>query len=147
MIPLLILWIGIGDVEKIAVIFLGTLFQLTFLIADVSAHVPKELLQVAYTLGARKRDVTLRVLIPASFPGIMDNLRITMGWAWTYLIVAELVSAERGLGYMILQAMRGMQTDVIFVGLFVIGLLGLITDQTFKYLTIWLLPWSEKASI
>jgi len=146
-IPLLILWIGIGDVEKIAVIFLGTLFQLTFLIADVSAHVPKELLQVAYTLGARKRDVTLRVLIPASFPGIMDNLRITMGWAWTYLIVAELVSAERGLGYMILQAMRGMQTDVIFVGLFVIGLLGLITDQTFKYLTIWLLPWSEKASI
>ncbi len=147
MIPLLILWIGIGDVEKIAVIFLGTLFQLTFLIADVSAHVPKELLQVAYTLGARKRDVTLRVLIPASLPGIMDNLRITMGWAWTYLIVAELVSAERGLGYMILQAMRGMQTDVIFVGLFVIGLLGLITDQTFKYLTIWLLPWSEKASI
>ncbi len=147
MIPLLILWIGIGDVEKIAVIFLGTLFQLTFLIADVSANVPKDLLQVAYTLGARKRDVTLRVLIPASLPGIMDNLRITMGWAWTYLIVAELVSAEKGLGYMILQAMRGMQTDVIFVGLFVIGLLGLITDQTFKYLTIWLLPWSEKASV
>ncbi len=147
MIPLLILWIGIGDVEKIAVIFLGTLFQLTFLIADVSANVPKELLQVAYTLGARKRDVTLRVLIPASLPGIMDNLRITMGWAWTYLIVAELVSAEKGLGYMILQAMRGMQTDVIFVGLFVIGLLGLITDQSFKYLTIWLLPWSEKASV
>ncbi len=147
MIPLLILWIGIGDVEKIAVIFLGTLFQLTFLIADVSANVPKELLQVAYTLGARKRDVTLHVLIPASLPGIMDNLRITMGWAWTYLIVAELVSAEKGLGYMILQAMRGMQTDVIFVGLFVIGLLGLVTDQSFKYLTLWLLPWSEKASV
>ena len=87
------------------------------------------------------------MLIPASLPGIMDNLRITMGWAWTYLIVAELVSAEKGLGYMILQAMRGMQTDVIFVGLFVIGLLGLITDQSFKYLTIWLLPWSEKASV
>ena len=145
MIPLLILWLGIGRVEKVAVIFIGTFFQLIFLIADVSANIKKELLESAYTQGARKRDVFWRVLVPAAMPGIFDNLRMTLGWAWTYLIVAELVSAQRGLGYMILQSMRGLNTEAIFVGLMVIGLLGLLTDQSFKALTRLLLPWSEKA--
>ena len=145
MIPLLILWLGIGRMEKVAVIFIGTFFQLIFLIADVSANRPRDLLESAYTLGARKRDVVWRVLIPAAMPGIFDNLRMTLGWAWTYLIVAELVSAQRGLGYMILQSMRGLNTEAIFVGLGVIGFLGLITDQSFKLLTRVLLPWSEKA--
>ncbi len=145
MIPLLILWFGIGRTEKVAVIFIGTFFQLIFLISDVSANISKELLESAYTQGARKRDVVWRVLIPAAMPGIFDNLRMTLGWAWTYLIVAELVSAQRGLGYMILQSMRGLHTEAIFVGLVVIGLLGLITDQSFKVLTKLLLPWSEKA--
>ena len=67
-----------------------------------------------------------------------------MGWAWTYLVVAELVASDSGLGYMILQAMRGLHPEVIFVGIFVIGLLGLITDQLFNFLRGWLLPWSEK---
>ena len=86
-----------------------------------------------------------RVLVPATLPGVMDTLRITMGWAWTYLVVAELVAANRGLGYMILNSMRGLFTDRIFVGIMVIGLLGLVTDQGFKYLHRWLLPWSPKA--
>ena len=145
MIPLLILWLGIGRTEKVAVIFIGTFFQLIFLISDVSANVSRELLESAYTQGARKRDVVFRVLIPASMPGIFDNLRMTLGWAWTYLIVAELVAAQKGLGYMILQSMRGLNTEAIFVGLIVIGLLGLCTDQSFKILTRALLPWSEKA--
>ncbi|RMF88650.1 MAG: ABC transporter permease [Nitrospinota bacterium] len=144
MIPLLILWVGIGDEEKIAVIFIGTFFQLILLIADVSANVQKELLEISYTLGATRRHVVTRVLIPAALPGIMDNLRITMGWAWTYLVVAELVAADKGLGYVILQSMRGLFTDKIFVGLFVIGFLGLVTDQTFKILHHICLPWSEK---
>lgn len=145
MIPLLILWLGIGRIEKVAVIFLGTFFQLIFLISDVSANIRKEMLESAYTLGARKRDVVWRVLIPAAMPGIFDNLRMTLGWAWTYLIVAELVSAKAGLGYMIMQSMRGLDTEAIFVGLVVIGILGLITDQSFKIMTRVLLPWSEKA--
>ncbi len=144
MIPLLILWIGIGDEEKIAVIFIGTFFQLLLLIADVSANVPRELLEISYTLGASRPQVVTRILIPAALPGIVDNLRITMGWAWTYLVVAELVAANKGLGYVILQSMRGLFTDKIFVGLFVIGFLGLVTDQTFKMLHRIGLPWSEK---
>jgi NitT/TauT family transport system permease protein len=144
MIPLLILYIGIGTAEKVAVIFIGTFFQLILLIADVSANVPKDLLDSAYTLGARRGDVLRRVLLPATLPGVMDNLRITMGWAWTYLIVAELVAADRGLGYMILDAGRGLFTDRIFVGLFTIGLLGFAFDLAFKSLHRLLLPWSPK---
>lgn len=144
MIPLLILYIGIGTAQKVAVIFIGTFFQLILLIADVSANVPKDLLDSAYTLGARRGDVFRRVLLPATLPGVMDNLRITMGWAWTYLIVAELVAANRGLGYMILDAGRGLFTDRIFVGLFTIGLLGFVFDFTFKRLHRILLPWSPR---
>ena len=142
MIPLLILWIGIGIEEKIAVIFLGTLFQQLILMADVSARVSKDLIDVSYTLGAKRRQVVTRVLVPACMPGVMDNLRVTMGWAWTYLVVAELVAANSGLGYMILNAMRGLFSDVIMLGIFVIGLLGLATDQLFKFARRLLLPWS-----
>lgn len=145
MIPLLILYLGIADLQKIAVIFIGTFFQLVLLIADVTANVQRELLQAAYTLGASRRQVFFQVLVPATLPGVIDNLRITLGWAWTYLVVAELVAAESGLGYMILRAQRFLHTDRIFVGLFVIGLLGLISDYLFKALYRRLLPWSQKA--
>jgi len=145
MIPLLILYVGIGTAEKVAVIFIGTFFQLVLLVADVAAHVPHEQLDVSYTLGASRAQVVGRVLLPATMPGVMDTLRITMGWAWTYLIVAEIVSADRGLGYLILNSMRGLFTDRIFVGLVVIGGLGLAFDLTFKWLHRRLLPWSPKA--
>jgi NitT/TauT family transport system permease protein len=142
LIPLLILWIGIGVEQKIMVIFLGTFFQQLILISDVSARISKDLIDCAYTLGADRRRVVTRVLVPACMPGVMDNLRVTMGWAWTYLVVAELVAADTGLGYMILNAMRGLFTDVILLGVFTIGILGLITDFFFKWARRRLLPWS-----
>lgn len=142
MIPLLILWVGIDMDEKITVIFIGTFFQQLILIADVSRAVSKDLLDVSYTLGATRRTVVWRVLVPATMPGVMDTLRITLGWAWTYLVVAELVAANQGLGYYILNSMRGLYTNQIFLGIMVIGLLGLITDQVFKALRNWMLPWA-----
>ena len=96
LIPLLILWVGIGIEEKISVIFIGTFFQQLILIADVSRGVPQDLLDVSYTLGASRRTVVARVLIPATLPGVMDTLRVTLGWAWTYLVVAELVAGQQG---------------------------------------------------
>ena len=142
LIPLLILWIGIGFEEKVAVIFIGTFFQQLILIADVSAGVSSDLLDTSYTLGVDRRTVVTKILIPATMPGVTDTLRVTMGWAWTYLVVAELVAASNGLGYMILNASRGLFTDVIFLGILVIGLLGLITDQVIKYLRQTLMPWA-----
>jgi NitT/TauT family transport system permease protein len=143
LIPLLILWVGIGIEEKISVIFIGTFFQQLILIADVSRSIPHDLLDVSYTLGASRRTVVSRVLIPAAMPGVMDTLRVTLGWAWTYLVVAELVAGNKGLGYFILNSMRGLYTDQIFLGIGVIGLLGLLTDQLFKAARNWLLPWAE----
>jgi NitT/TauT family transport system permease protein len=144
LIPLLILYIGLDEPEKIAVIFLGTFFQLILLVADVANHVSKDLLDSAYTLGASRWRVLTTVLVPATLPGVMDALRITLGWAWTYLIVAELVAAERGLGIMILESERGLRTDKIFVGLVTIGLLGFVSDFLFKWLHRILLPWSPR---
>jgi NitT/TauT family transport system permease protein len=144
MIPLLILWIGIGLEEKIAVIFIGTFFQQIVMFADVSAQVPNELFNAAYTLGASKRQVVTRVLLPATLPGVIDTLRVTMGWAWTYLVVAELVASSQGLGYMSMQAMRGLHADQIFVAILVIGFLGLVTDQLFKWIKIAALPWARQ---
>ncbi|HVM86420.1 MAG TPA: ABC transporter permease, partial [Candidatus Binatia bacterium] len=142
LIPLLILWIGIGMAEKIAVIFIGTFFQQLIIIADVSRGVSHDLLDVSYTLGASRRTVVTRVLVPATLPGVLDALRVTLGWAWTYLVVAELVAANKGLGYFILNSMRGLFTDRIFLGIAVIGLLGLLTDQLFKAARSRLLPWT-----
>ena len=144
MIPLLILWVGIGFNEKIAVIFIGTFFQQIVMVADTSAQVQAEMFNAAYTLGASRRQVLTRVLLPACMPGVMDTLRVTMGWAWTYLVVAEIVGSNAGLGYMSMQAMRGLHADLIFVAILVIGILGMITDQIFKYLKLRLLPWAEQ---
>src|SRR5258708_1422785 len=144
LIPLLILWVGIDEKEKITVIFLGTFFQLVLIVADVASHVSKDLLDSAYTLGVSRWRVLTTVLIPATLPGVMDALRITLGWAWTYLIVAELIAADHGLGVMIMESERGFRTDKIFVGLVTIGLLGFISDFIFKWLHPKLLPWSPR---
>src|SRR5580700_4147003 len=145
LIPLLILWVGIDIEEKISVIFIGTFFQQLILVADVSRNVSSDLLDVSYTLGANRRTVVTRVLIPATLPGVVDTLRVTLGWAWTYLVIAEFVAANKGLGYFILNSERGLFTDQIFLGIAVIGLLGLITDQFFKLLREWLLPWASES--
>ncbi|MDX8501782.1 ABC transporter permease [Mesorhizobium sp. VK4C] len=143
LIPLLILWVGIGLEEKIAIIFLGTFFNQLIMVADASAAVPSDLLDVAYTLGANRRMVVSRVLVPATMPGIMDALRVSMGVAWTYVVIAELVASREGLGYLVLNASRGLYTDQIFVGILVLGTLGLIFDRLLRLAKERLLPWSS----
>jgi NitT/TauT family transport system permease protein len=142
-IPLFILWLGIDDVEKVAVIFVGSFFQLVLMVAVVAKNVHKDLLETAYTLGARRFQVIRKVLLPASLPGIVDTLRIIVGWAWTYIIVAELVASSSGIGYMIISSQRMLRTANIIFGILTIGLLGLITDYFFKWLQHRLFPWVE----
>ncbi|MEN6462482.1 MAG: ABC transporter permease [Syntrophomonas sp.] len=144
LIPLMILYFGIGDFEKMAVIFVGTFFQLVLMVQDNVGAVPGDLLKAAYTLGANRTAIYTRVILPASMPGIMDNLRICMGWAWTYLVIAELVAANSGLGFMILRSQRFLQTDRIFAGLIIIGCLGVFTDYLFKKISMIMFPWYER---
>ena len=142
-IPLFILWLGIGDIEKVAIIFVGSFFQLVLMVAVVAKNVHKEMLETAYTLGARRLQVIRKVLLPASLPGIVETLRIIVGWAWTYIIVAELVASASGIGYMIISSQRMLRTGNIIFGILTIGMLGLITDYLFKWLYDRLFPWVE----
>lgn len=142
-IPLFILWLGIGDLEKVAIIFVGSFFQLALMVTVVARAVPMEIVETAYTLGATRLQVISRVLLPASMPGIVDTLRIIVGWAWTYIIVAELVASEAGLGYRILNSQRLLQTGNIIFSILTIGVLGLLTDLSFKGLHRKLFPWTE----
>jgi len=142
-IPLFILWLGIGDIEKIAIIFVGSFFQLVLMVAVVAKNVHKDMLETAYTLGAKRFQVIRKVLLPASLPGIVDTLRIIVGWAWTYIIVAELVASASGIGYMIISSQRMLRTGNIIFGILTIGMLGLITDYFFKWLYNKLFPWVE----
>ena len=142
-IPLFILWLGIGDIEKIAIIFVGSFFQLVLMVAVVAKNVHKDMLETAYTLGAKRFQVIWKVLLPASLPGILDTLRIIVGWAWTYIIVAELVASASGIGYMIISSQRMLRTGNIIFGILTIGMLGLITDYFFKWFYNRLFPWVE----
>jgi NitT/TauT family transport system permease protein len=142
-IPLFILWLGIGDVEKIAIIFVGSFFQLVLMVAVVAKNVHKDMLETAYTLGAKRFQVIRKVLLPASLPGIVDTLRIIVGWAWTYIIVAELVASASGIGYMIISSQRMLRTGNIIFGILTIGMLGLLTDFFSKWLYNKLFPWVE----
>lgn len=142
-VPLIMVWFGIGEPAKIAVIFLGTLFQLVPMVADDVRGVPEDYINAAYTLGASRVEVLWKVIIPAMLPRLMDTLRMMMGWAWTYLVVAELVAANSGLGYSILKAQRYLKTDVMFANILIIGLLGLIIDRTFGWISKRLFAWAE----
>jgi NitT/TauT family transport system permease protein len=143
LIPLVMVAAGIGEPAKILLIFLGTYFQMVMIVADVTRQVPKDLLNASRTLGARPHQVLFNVLLPATLPGLMETCRTMIGWAWTYLVIAEVVATDSGLGYRIMKAQRFLRTDEIFVGIIVLGLLGLITDMLFKILQPRILPWAE----
>lgn len=142
-VPLLMVWLGIGEFSKIMVVFIGTFFQMVLMVIDNANSVPDDLLATSYTLGANDKIAIFTVLLPAMAPALMQTLRMMIGWAWTYLVVAELVAANSGLGYSILKAQRFLKTENIFVGILVIGVLGLATDFLFNLLIKKLFPWSE----
>lgn len=113
------------------------------MVADVSRGISKDLLNASYTLGSSRVDAVVHVIAPASLPGVLDTLQVTMGRAWTYLVVVELVAAPSGLGYLSPKAMRGFQVDVIFLTIAVIRLLGLVTDQLFRLLRLKVATWAQ----
>jgi NitT/TauT family transport system permease protein len=132
-VPLSIVWVGVDETQKWLIIWIGTFFQQVLLVMDNVKRVPREYVDIGYTLGMKDRTVLRRVVLPASAPAIWDTLRITLGWAWTWLVVAELVAATDGLGHRIVVAQRYFQTETIFLGILIIGVLGLIMDQVMKF--------------
>jgi len=142
-IPLLILWAGIGEAQKLSVIFIGSFFQLVLMIAVTVGNTRRDLVEAAYTLGCSDAAIVKRVLIRGAAPEIFETLRMVLGWAWTYVIVAELIGASSGIGHMITDSQALLATDQIIFGIIVIGLIGLASDMGFKAVNRAVFPWAQ----
>jgi len=141
-IPLLILWAGIGEAQKLLVIFIGVFFQIVLMVAVTVGSTRRDLVEAAYTLGAESAGIVRRVLLPSAAPSIAETLRLVLGWAWTYVIVAELIGASSGIGHMITDSQALLNTGQIIFGIIMIGLIGLVSDFAFKGANQKLFPWS-----
>ena len=133
LIPLTILFFGIDETSKIVLLFIGTFFPFILLVIDNLKNIPKEYFDLAYSLNYSKWNLykmKLRVVLPE----IYDNSRISIGICWTYLVIAELVAAQEGIGHMIKEAQRFSNTADVYIGILTIGLVGYLTDLAFKKL-------------
>jgi NitT/TauT family transport system permease protein len=141
-IPLLILWAGLGELQKLLVIFIGSVFQIILMVAVIVGNARKDLVEAAYTLGSSPTGIVRRVLIPGAAPDIAETLRLVLGWAWTYVIVAELIGSSSGIGHMITDSQALLNTGQIIFGIIIIGLIGLVSDTVFKFVNRRLFAWS-----
>nr|WP_131913773.1 ABC transporter permease [Celerinatantimonas diazotrophica] len=141
-IPLLILWAGVGELQKVLIIFIGSFFQITLMVAVSVSSCRKDLIEAAYTLGSSRSSVVRRVIIPHSAVDIAEALRLVLGWSWTYVIVAELIGAQRGIGHMIVNSQSLLNTGQIIFGIITIGVIGLVSDVLFKRVNRKLFAWS-----
>ena len=132
LIPLFILILGIGEETKIGLLFMGTFFQFVILLMDDFNEIPTEYFDIAYTLQLKKKDI-IHLKIAAILPQIYNNSRVSISICWTYLIIAELVASENGIGYILKEAQRFSNTPIIFVGIITIGIIGFMTDYLFAY--------------
>ncbi len=145
-IPLLILWFGIYESQKIAFLFLGVFVYLLPVVVTAIRAVPEELVQTALTLGVSNWQAVRTVLVPAALPEIFDSFRVMNAISWTYVILAEAVNPEHGLGYMVELARTHQKASWSFAGLLVIGGIGLLTDALIRACSAVLFRWREKAA-
>jgi NitT/TauT family transport system permease protein len=143
-VPLIIIWVGLGEDAKVLIIVLGVVLYNAIMVADAVKFIPNEMINVAYTLGASSWDVLLKVIIPATFPSVLDTLRVNISGAWNYLVIAELLAAQNGLGFRIIQSQRFLQTDKVIFCILLIGVIGLIIDYGLKWTSMWLTPWADQ---
>jgi NitT/TauT family transport system permease protein len=144
LIPLMIVWFGIDDLEKIVIIFIGTVFQFIPMVSASVRRVPLNLIELGSLMGFRGATRVVRVIVPATAPEIYDHARICLGWAWSYVIVAELVAANTGVGHVIIQAQRFIQTADVMAGIVTIGLIGLLFDAAMRWPKQRLFPWNRE---
>ncbi len=142
-IPLSIFWVGIDDGQKFLIVFLGTVFQLALLVADDVRRVPMDHVEVGRTLGMRESAILGRIVVPSAMPAIWDSLRITLGWAWTWVTLAEIVNVTSGFGYRINRAQTALDNRLVFAYIVILGILGLVTDQGMRLLGRVLFRWAE----
>lgn len=138
--------LGIHDGPKIAIIFIGTFFQQVLVVANTTRKLDIALLEAALTLGARKIQLLFKVVIPGILPQLYRDQRILLGWAWTYLIVAELIGTSSGITWFITQQARYKNFDNVFAAIMMIGIIGLVSDIVLARLGKRLFPWERSAN-
>jgi taurine transport system permease protein len=142
--PLVIIWFGIGEVSKVILIYLACFAPMALSTRAGVRSVSIEQVHVAYSLGATRSQVLRHVVFRAALPEILTGMRIGIGFGWTTLVAAEMVAAAAGLGYMILNASEFLMTDVVVMGIVIIGLVALSSDLLMRYLEHKLVPWKGK---
>ncbi|MFQ5484385.1 MAG: ABC transporter permease [Desulfobacterales bacterium] len=141
-IPLLLVWFGPTDLAKMGLLFIGVIFFLISLILDSTDAVPIELTEASLTMGASPRQVVLGVITPAAAPAILDSMRNMIAVGWTYLVIAEIVGANDGIGAVMMRAGRFLHVDIIMAGIFTIGILGVLTDSLFRLVSRLAFGWN-----
>lgn len=145
-IPVAILWLGIAETSKLFIVFISITPFFILMIANIVLQTKTELVEAGLTLGATKGNVIKKIIVPYALPGIWDAMRLQIGAAWTFVILAEIVGSNSGLGHLMMQSQRFLRTDNIFAALIVVGILGLLTDYFFKAGYKVFFPWKEKTN-
>jgi NitT/TauT family transport system permease protein len=135
--------LGLADAPKITIIFIGTFFQMVLIVANTTRKLDLSLLHAARTLGANDRQLLVHVVIPGVLPNLYRDMRILIGWAWTYLVVAELIGEKSGISAFIYQQQRYRHFDNVYASIVMIGLVGFATDQVLALLGRYLFPWES----
>lgn len=142
--PLVVIWLGIGESSKIVLIYLAMFAPLALSARAGVRAVAIEQIHAAYSMGATRSQVLWHVIAPAALPDILTGMRIAIGFGWTTLVAAEMVAATAGLGFMVLSASKFMVTDVVIMGILVIGALALAFDVLMRWMEVKLVPWKGK---
>lgn len=141
---LLVLWLGIGDVSKIALLFLGAFAPLYLAALSGVQKVPQHRIQAAQSLGATKWKIFWHIIFPSCLPEIFTGIRTAIGFTYTTLVAAEMVAAMSGLGWMVLDASKFLRSDIIIVGIFLMAFFAIAIDLCVRILENKILPWKGK---
>jgi NitT/TauT family transport system permease protein len=135
--------LGINEAPKIAIIVIGTFFQQVLVVANTTRKLDTSLLEAAMTLGANRLHLLFRVVIPGMLPDLFRDVRVLLGWAWTYLIVAEMIGASSGITWFITQQARYKNFDNVYAAIMMIGFIGITTDLLLAWLSRRIFPWQR----
>jgi len=142
--PLIVIWFGIDELSKILLIYLACFAPLAMSARAGVRSVSQEQIHAAYSMGATKRQVIFHVVVPAAMPEILTAMRIAIGFGWTTLVAAEMVAANKGLGQMVLNASNFLRTDIVIMGIIVIGVVAYLFDLLMRYVEHVVVPWKGK---
>lgn len=143
-IPILILWFGIGEASKMAVIVLAAFFPIFLNTLEGIRQCDSKLLEVGKVFGFTPREKFLKIIVPAALPSVILGMRLGLGYSWRALIGAELIAASAGIGYMIIEAEQISRPDIVIVGILMIGIFGYMIDYAFLRFSRFMLPWNRE---